>query len=87
MDFVLNKQVSLADSDGNLNDHIISVNCKVELNNDTGEASFYEEHAGQFVISSTQPWECLPDGTRKNFTSEAQCVEFYKRANNHVGSA
>ena len=84
MDFILNRPIFMRDSDGNQHDSYVPVNCKVTLDNDTGEAYFYEEKGEDFVLVSTQPWECLPDGTRKDFNTESQCVDFYKRSNHHV---
>lgn len=84
MDFVLNRPVFMKDSDGNQYESYSAINCKVTLDTDNGEAEFFEERDGEFVSVSIQPWECLPDGTRKDFTTETQCVDFYKRSNHHV---
>jgi len=84
MDFVLNRPVSMIDSDGNRLETYRAVNCKVNLDTNNGEAEFFEEKEGEFILVSIQPWECLPDGTRKDFTTEAQCVDFYKKSNHHV---
>lgn len=84
MDFVLNRPVLIKDSDGNLSESYEPINCKVTLDTNTGEAEFFEEKDGEFFLSSTQPWECLPDGTRKDFTTELQCVNYYKTSNHHI---
>ncbi len=74
----------MRDSDGNQYESYAAINCSVTLNSNTGVAEYYEERDGDFVLVSTQPWECLPDGTRKDFNTETQCVDFYKISNHHV---
>ena len=66
MDFVLNRPVFMIDSDGNKYETYEAINCKVTLDTDNGQAEFFEEKNGEFVLLSSQPWECLPDGTRKD---------------------
>lgn len=84
MDFTLNRLRTIIDSNGDYHDTAESFNCKVEWDPQTKEAIFYEEMNGEFVITCLQPWDCLPDGTRADFTSENQCVEFYRRNNQHI---
>ena len=84
MDFVLNRQEYVTDSDGIAQLVALPVNCRVSLDEATGHASFFEEMDDVMVLMSVQEWECLPNGTRADFTSEQQCVDFYLSANNHI---
>lgn len=84
MDFVLNKSMVVIDSDGQSTNTIESTNCRVEFDPQSKEAHFFEERNGEYALTVVQPWDCLPDGSRTDFTSEEQCVTFYKNANQHI---
>lgn len=84
MNFVLNKPTVFLDSDGVFHETHTEIQCKVVLDTEKGEATFYEQKDGEFVVTSVQDRCCHADGTVSSFTSETECVDFYKRSNMHV---
>ena len=70
MDFIISKEFL------NENDELVTVttNCRATLNGKVAE--IYVERNGEYVSVITQPWKPNPDGTRSDWVSVEEVVQW-----------